>query len=84
MDTYQLSISYILQLDDSDKRLIIPYILGISMGILQEYFVYKTKQSPAIPHILMIPVTALFCYCNTKHVKSLLLGTALWINMVAF
>ena len=85
MDTYQLSISYILQSDDSDKRLILPYILGISMGIssrntlyerLQTF--YKSKQPPAIPYvILVIPVTVLFCYCSTKHVKSLLLETAL-------
>ena len=81
-------VKQLLLSDDSDKRLIIPYIFGIAMGILPGlpiaiYFSYKTAP-PAIPYILMIPVTVLFCCCNTKHVKSLLLGTTLWINMVAF
>ena len=47
------------------------------------YFVYKTKQPPAIPYILMIPVTVLFCCCNTKCAKLLVFGMALWINLVA-
>ena len=47
------------------------------------YFVYKTKQPPAIPYILMIPVTVLFCCCNTKRAKLLVFGMALWINLVA-
>ena len=46
------------------------------------YFVYKTKQPPAIPYILMIPVTVLVCCCNTKHAKFLVFGMALWINLV--
>ena len=81
-------VKQLLLSDDGDKRLIIPYIFGIAMGILPGlpiaiYFSYKTAP-PAIPYILMIPVAVLFCCCNTKHVKSLLFGTALWINMVAF
>ena len=47
------------------------------------YFVYKTKRPPAIPYILMIPVTVLFCCCNTKRAKLLVFGMALWINLVA-
>ena len=46
-------------------------------------FVYKTKQPPAIPYILMIPVTVLLCCCNTKRAKLLVFGMALWINLVA-
>ena len=84
-------ISVVKQLlisDDSDKRLIIPYIFGIAMGILPGmpiaiYYAYKTAP-PATPYILVMPVTVLLCCCNTKHAKSLLFGMALWINMVAF
>ena len=47
------------------------------------YFVYKTKQPPVIPYILMIPVTILFCCCNTRRAKLLVFGIALWINLVA-
>ena len=46
------------------------------------YFAYKTKP-PAIPYILMIPVTVLFCCCNTKRAKSLVFGMGLWINLAA-
>ena len=47
------------------------------------YLVWKTKQPPAIPYILMIPVTVLFCFCNTKWAKLLVFAMALWINLVA-
>ena len=53
---------------------------GVPVAI---YFVCKTKQPPAIPYILMIPVTVLFCCCNTKRAKLLVFGMALWINLVA-
>ena len=46
------------------------------------YFTYKTKP-PAVPYILMIPVAALLCCCNTQRAKSLVFGTALWINLMA-
>ena len=44
------------------------------------YFTYKTKP-PAVPYILMIPVAALLCCCNTQRAKSLVFGTALWIHL---
>ena len=50
--------------------------------IIAGYFTYKTKP-PAVPYILMIPVAALLCCCNTQHAKSLVFGTALWINLTA-
>ena len=59
-------------------------VLCILSGVpIAIYFVYKTKQPPAIPYILMIPVTVLFCCCNTKRAKLLVFGMALWINLVA-
>ena len=50
--------------------------------IIAGYFTCKTKP-PAVPYILMIPVTALLCCCNTQRAKSLVFGTALWINLTA-
>ena len=50
--------------------------------IIAGYFTYKTKP-PAVPYILMIPVAALLCCCNTQHAKSLVFGTALWMNLTA-
>ena len=50
--------------------------------IIAGYFTYKTKP-PAVPYILMMPVAALFCFCNTQRAKSLVFGTALWINLTA-
>ena len=50
--------------------------------IIAGYFTYKTKP-PAVPYILMIPVAALLCCCNTQRAKSLLFGFALWINLAA-
>ena len=44
------------------------------------YFAYKTKP-PAIPYILMLPVSVLFCCCNTKRAKSLVFGVGLWVNL---
>ena len=59
-------------------------VLCIMSGVpIAIYVVYKTKQPPAIPYILMIPVTVLFCCCNTKRAKLLVFGMALWINLVA-
>ena len=55
-------------------------LTGVPIAI---YFVYKTKQPPAIPYILMIPFTVLFCCCNTKRAKLLVFWMALWINLVA-
>ena len=46
------------------------------------YFTYKTKP-PAVPYILMIPVAPLLCCCYTQRAKSLVFGTALWINLAA-
>ena len=60
--------------------LVLCVLSGVPITI---YFVYKTKQPPAIPYILMIPVTVLFCCCNTKRAKLLVFGIALWINLVA-
>ena len=48
--------------------------------IIAGYFTYKNKP-PAVPYILMIPVAALLCCCNTQRAKSLVFGTALWINL---
>ena len=50
--------------------------------IIAGYFTYKNKP-PAVPYILMIPVAALLCCCNTHRAKSLMFGTALWINITA-
>ena len=50
--------------------------------IIAGYFTCKTKP-PAVPYILMIPVTALLCCCNTQRAKLLVFGIALWINVVA-
>ena len=50
--------------------------------IIAGYFTYKTKP-PAVPYILMIPVAALLCCCNTQRAKSLVFGTAMWINLIA-
>ena len=50
--------------------------------IIAGYFTCKTKP-PAVPYILMIPVAALLCCCNTQRAKSLVFGTALWINLTA-
>ena len=59
-------------------------VLCILSGVpIAIYYVYKTKQPPAIPYILMIPVTVLFCCCNTKHAKLLVFRMALWIILVA-
>ena len=59
--------------------LILCILSGVPIAI---YFVYKTKQPPAIPYILMIPVTVLFCCCNIKRAKLLVFEMALWINLV--
>ena len=56
-----------------------PKFLALPIAI---YFAYKTKP-PAIPYILMIPVTVLFCCCNTKRAKSLVFGMGLWIDLTA-
>ena len=59
------------------------YVLTVLPGlIVAGYFTYKTKP-PAVPYILMIPVAALLCCCNTQRAKSLVFGTALWINLTA-
>ena len=60
--------------------LVLCVLSGVPITI---YFVYKTKQPPAIPYILMIPVTVLFCCCNIKRAKLLVFTIALWINLVA-
>ena len=63
---------------------VIVMLMSILPGIpIAIYFVYKTKQPPAIPYILMIPVTVLFCCCNTKRAKLLVFGMALWIILTA-
>ena len=54
-----------------------PLFLALPIAI---YFAYKTKP-PAIPYILMLPVTVLFCCCDTKRAKSLAFGVGLWINL---
>ena len=60
--------------------LLVPTVLpGL---IIAGYFTCKTKP-PAVPYILMIPVAALLCCCNTQRAKSLVFGTALWINLTA-
>ena len=60
-------------------------LLGVTVLpalLIAVYFTYKTKP-PAVPYILMIPVAALLCCCNTLRAKSLVFGTALWINLTA-
>ena len=59
--------------------LVLTFLPGL---IIAGYFAYKTKP-PAVPYILMIPVAALLCCCNTQRAKSLVFGTALWINLTA-
>ena len=63
----------------SASLLVLPVLPGL---IIAGYFTYKTK-SPAVPYILMIPVASLLCCCNTQRAKSLVFGTALWINLTA-
>ena len=59
-------------------------VLCVLQGVpIAIYFVCKTKQPPAIPYILMIPVTVLVCCCNTKRAKFLVFGMTLWVNLVA-
>ena len=59
------------------------FVLTVLPGlIIAGYFSYMTKP-PAVPYILMIPVAALLCCCNTQRAKSLVFGTALWINLTA-
>ena len=58
----------------------------LTVGILPAtptaiYFAWKTK-APAVPYIFVIPVALLFCCCNTQRAKSLVLGIALWINLL--
>ena len=60
-------------------------LLGVTVFptlLIAGYFTYKTKP-PAVPYILVIPVAALLCCCNTQRAKSLVFGTALWINLTA-
>ena len=60
-------------------------LLGVTVLpalLIAGYFTYKTKP-PAVPYILMIPVAAFFCCCNTQRAKSLVFGTTLWINLTA-
>ena len=60
-------------------------LLGVTVLpglIIAGYFTYKTKP-PAVPYILMIPVAAILCCCNTQRAKSIVFGTALWINLTA-
>ena len=59
------------------------FVLIVVPGLfIAGYFTYKTKP-PAVPYILMIPVAALLCCCNTQRAKSLVFGTAMWINLTA-
>ena len=63
--------------------ILIQMSLAVLLALLiAGYFTYKTKP-PAVPYILMIPVAALLCCCNTQRAKSLVFGTALWINLAA-
>ena len=75
-DEYASSLAYSF----AAAMLVLCVLSGAPIAI---YFVYKTKQPPAIPYILIIPVTVLFCCCNTKCAKLLVFGIALWINLVA-
>ena len=62
---------------------VILLVLALLPGlIVAGYFTYKTKP-PAVPYILMIPVAALLCCCNTQRAKSLVFRTSLWINLTA-
>ena len=84
-DLYQLIKGYngyasTLYYSFAAVMMVLCVLSGVPIAI---YFVYKTKQPPAIPYILMIPVTVLFCCCNTKRAKLLVFGMALWINLVA-
>ena len=57
--------------------------LGLLPGVpIAVYFTYKTKP-PAVPYIILIPVT-IFCCCHSGRqcAKSLVFGIALWINIV--
>ena len=57
--------------------------LGLLPGIpISAYFTYKTKP-PAVPYIILIPVTMFCCCCSSQHAKSLVFGVALWINITA-
>ena len=80
IESYNERISHNYFYDLPAALLLLCAIQGVPIAI---YFVYKTKQPPAIPYILMIPVTVLFCCCNTKRAKLLVFGMALWINLVA-
>ena len=55
---------------------------GLLPGIpIALYFTYKTK-APAVPYIILIPVTISCCCCGTQRAKSLVFGVSLWINIV--
>ena len=62
-------------------------ILLLALAILpaipiSAYFAYKTKP-PVIPYCLLVPVAIVFCCCNTRRAKSLVLSIAMWINIIA-
>ena len=81
IETYNGQITVTEYFYDLPAALLLLCVLqGVTIAM---YFVCKTKQPPAIPYILMIPVTVLFCCCNTKRAKLLVFGMALWINLVA-
>ena len=44
------------------------------------YFTCKTKP-PAVPCIILIPVTVLCC-CNKRHAEVFVLGIAMWVNIM--
>ena len=74
---YGKSVNY------SATILLIQVSLTVLTGlIIAGYFTHKIKP-PAVPHILMIPVAALLCCYNKQRAKSLVFGTALWINLAA-
>ena len=51
---------------------------GIPIAV---YLTYKTKP-PAVPYIILIPVTISCCCCSTKRAKSLVLGISMWFALM--
>ena len=66
------------------KKVIIAGIFGITAlpGIpIAVYFTYKTKP-PAVPYIVLVPVTISCCCCSTQRAKSLVFGVVLWLVLM--
>jgi hypothetical protein len=56
--------------------------LGLLPGIpIAVYFTYRTEP-PAVPYIILVPVTISCCCCSTQRAKSLVFGVAMWLVLM--